>query len=179
MQNSVLAALERFDLATTFDKYNIRNCHRLSLMTDAEDDLARGLSSIDVLSEEDWRPIRGEVDLDLAARLCAFSLRMASLATRSNSAYFIASGLAALILDDEVIDPRDVCTLCCILYDAAIRIGASPDLIFRRVAKSATPTRRQLLEGFVDGPSYMRSLGSMGVELIKTAEGQSYKISRV
>ena len=118
------------------------------------------------------------MNLDLTAKLAAFSMRMASVAQRNNSGHFVHCGLLAQVLDQDIVDPRDVYTLCCVLYDSAIRIAMTPQLIFRKVSHFATPLRRTLLEDYLSGPAHMRSLRSMGVAIIQTPEGLSYAMNR-
>ena len=69
-------------------------------------------------------------------------------------------------MDNDIVDPRDTLTVCCVLYAAAVRIGVCPEVIFKRLSQFATLQRRKVFDGFLTGSSSIRSLKSMGVELI-------------
>jgi hypothetical protein len=175
---NALASVKRFSDAFAFDEYNLFSCHGRPMLSEEEKRFADTLECFGDIPTHDWAAIRREVDLKLSAKLLAFAVRMASAAAREGEDHFLKSGFMALVLDNNVIDERDIYLVACILGDAAHRLGVSVDAMIRSTALFATNERSTILRnGFLRGPSYMRSLKSMGVELIDTPDGLAYRVN--
>ena len=178
MQESRLSSLNTFDKAFQFEQYNMFNCSEVGQLFDAEIELAKSLTTAERTTEQDSNQIRERINLNLSAKLVAFSLRMASSALHSRASEFIEAGVLALTLDKDEIDDRDVYIALAVLNDAGSRLGLAMDDIFRSATTHATSRRRSVIEnGFVEGPAYMRSLSSMGVTLQESPDGLVYKVS--
>lgn len=161
-----LPALEAFDLHLSFDEYNCFNCHKIGGILEVEESLARSLPDFIALSETDRAAVRAQVGSDLAAKLGAFGLRMASIGLQERKASYLRSGVIAFALDRDVLDPRDVYVILATLSDAAMRISSPLDDTIKQVSRCCTTQRAKIMiDGFLSGPDYMRSLTSMGVEL--------------
>src|SRR5437667_360485 len=166
MHIELLSALDKFDLSMESGKYRLFNCPELPYLLRIEYDLATALAGLDRLSGAEWEAVRARIDKWLAAKLRAFSLRMATMAIRSRKVEFLECGIIGLILDKDIQEDRDVCAVCCVLYDAANRIGTSPELAFKKMARFATPGRSNLLHEYLAAESYVKSIKSMGVEVV-------------
>src|SRR5688572_30627389 len=123
MINQCIASLENFNNEHSFPTYNMHNCWKLRELTQAESELACCLPSVDSLTQRDWSDVRTRVDLDLAAKLVAFSMRMAATAVSTGDEGFLKAGVLALVLDNDELDPRDVYTVLAILHDASTRLS--------------------------------------------------------
>ena len=174
--NQCLSSLEKFGASVKFEDYNFDNYHRLPFPLDFEMELSRALPTFEFLDEQAWKAVREQVDLDLAAKLSVYALRMATWAVRRLDPGYIYCGMIALTLDNGIRDPRDVLGAACVLYDAGLRIGPKPDDLVRKAARVATPERSNLLlQQFLFGPDHLKSLRSMGYEAVETPEGLLYK----
>lgn len=174
MSKRLLDALNNFDNSYKFECYNMFNCDQVGSMNSFETELAAALNENE-LSDSERVVIRERVDSDLGAKLVAFSIRMATAALQNNWADLVKAGVLALTLDDNVLDDRDIYVALAVLNDAGTRLSIPTDDVFVNATKHAT-TRRQAAigKGFVDGPKYMRSLSSMGVQL---KEDHIYSVS--
>ena len=106
--------------------------------------------------------IRRRVSDQHSAILWAFSERMASLAVRERSRERILQGLAGLVLEGCEEDWRDCIIRLAPLYDAALKIGASPDELFREAASYAGGEARKLLLGYLKRTPENLSITAMG-----------------
>lgn len=165
VKKDLLTSLDTFDHSTEFEQYNMFNCDKAGALTDAEIGLAKSLEPTD-LSGQDLSAIRDRVDSDLGARLVAFSLRMATAAIQQGRRDFVTAGAAALTLDRDEIDERDVYVALAVLHDAGTRLDLDVEDIFKIAAANATSRRRVVVvDGFIGGGDYMKSLKSMGVRM--------------
>lgn len=179
MTKRCLTSLEHFNTELTFEAYNMHNSWRLGRLTVVEAELAVCMPLFAQLADDAWQQARTLIDLDLAAKLAAFSMRMAAAAVDSGDCSLLKSGIIAIALDKDVLDPRDVYTMLTILHDAATRLSAPFEEMCRCVAPFATTQRAQIiLDGFLSGPEYMRSLRSMGVEFVQTDNTAFYRMQR-
>ena len=174
MPERLLDALNSFDASHSFERYNMFNCDKVGSLSAVENELAFALVQ-SYLSDDEATAIRERVNLDLGAKLVAFAIRMASAALQNNATDMVESGVVALTLDDDVLDDRDVYVALAVLDDAGRRLSVATDEVILRATKHATPRRQAVIErGFVEGPKYMRSLTSMGVEL---QDDNSYSVN--
>lgn len=107
-------------------------------------------------------------DEDTSWFLIVFAERSATIAVRENSRARVLDGLLALIVEDYKVDPRDNLTRLAVLYDAATRIGASPEEIFLEAASYANNAVARSLIDFVKRNPANRSLKAF---FYKAAEG--------
>jgi len=177
MVMSLRSSLDAFDAAVKFERYNVFNCHHVGKLMSVEIQLAESLSDKEVTTPETVHAVRACIDYDLGARLIAFSLRMASAALQFGSAELVTAGTVALALDDDQVDERDVWLCLAVLHDAGSRLQQDMNSILQHAASLATPRRRlAILNAFGEGPEYMRSLSSMGVELRRSPAGPVYVV---
>ncbi len=178
MPVNCLAALEEFDSGLEFESYNMINCHNIVDELPVESDLAAALPHFAELGESERAAIRERINSRLAAKLAAFALRMGAMALRERSVAKLRSGAIALTLDADVLDYRDVYRTLAVLCDAASRISAPFDEMMEQVAHHATSERASIINGYLLGPDYMRSIKSMGISLRDTAAGPMYETRR-
>lgn len=115
-------------------------------------------------------------DEDTSWFLIAFAERTASLAVREKSRDRVLDGLLALIIEDYRVDPRDNLTRLAVLYDAAARIGASPEELFAEAASFASnAVARSLVEFPMRRPAD-RSLQAFFYKGVEGPEGFRYEL---
>jgi hypothetical protein len=176
VQNTLQHALTAFDQAVQHSNYNMFNCSELGPLIEAEQHLAVALMALDARNDGDLRKVRGQIRLELTAKLIALSLRMASNAVQSRCFDFVGAGARALVLDDDVADSRDILLCLAVLHDAGSRLKGDMTSVLCEVSKLATTQRGSVIESFLNGPDYMKSLTSMGVDLIGSSHGPGYKV---
>ncbi len=109
--------------------------------------------------------------------LIVFAERMATLAVRKQSRDKVLEGLLALILEDYRVDPRDNLTRLAVLYDAATRIGVSPDEIFSEAARFANNSVAQSITEFPSRRPADRSLKAFFYKAVDGPNGFTYEES--
>ncbi len=171
-----LTILEKFDRSVTLKEYDFFKSHELPFLLEVEEDLSVWMPRFESFDEQARKRIREMVSLELAAKFLTFSLRIATFSIRTSNLEFILSGALALVVDDDLLDFRDVLRVTCVLYDAGVRLKCKPDAFLQRAAAVATPMRSSLLrENFLGGPDYMKSIRSMGFEAVDGPDGFYYK----
>jgi hypothetical protein len=94
--------------------------------------------------------------------LLGYSERQASLAVREKREEPVFLGLLALGLDDWRFDYRDNLVRVALHYDAALRLGISPEDLFERAAAILPATSSRGLQSFLQRGAETRSLKAMG-----------------
>lgn len=169
---------EFYSTAKTIDAYTVFSCHEIGQVLSAETHLSERWVDFEKLSSRDWADIRASVDEVCAGYLLVYGMRMAFLSVRANEQIGIWHGLMGIVLDD-ILDYRDVLSVATLLYDAALRLEASYEVLFQRGLKYASPKRRQLLEEFLNGPEFTKSIRSKGFEAVGSGPQFVYKCSTV
>ena len=170
------SALNDFAASTALANYNVSNCHKLPLPLDAEVRLSNAWEAFEALSEEECKAVRAGIVLEVAARLLTYGMRMAMYAVRTAKVEHIEHGLMGLVMDEDLLDDRFVLMIASVLYDAAVRIGVNPADLFQRTVRFATTNRSDLLLGYLAGPDYMKSVNSMGFEIVGTPKEFVYQV---
>jgi hypothetical protein len=109
--------------------------------------------------------------------LRGYAERMASLAVREGSSERAALGLTALALAMEVetLDVRDSLLILPLLYDAVVRVGATPEKIFEEVAELDLGRGSDLVRSFFRRAPENRSITSMGYRVGSDRDGFRYE----
>lgn len=143
---------------------------------DSELEVSGTWDDFESLSSDEWAELRCLVDSTTATALLIYSMRMSMLAVRGRDEGLLRNAVMALIVDDHVVDDQDTQARAALVYDAATRIGADAEALFRTAILYATRGRRQLLEGYLRGPTYVNSIRSMGYEGVETGLGFVYRL---
>jgi hypothetical protein len=112
---------------------------------------------------------RTELTREAEWSLIIFANRMASLAVREHSEIHIKDGLSALSLVGRHVDLRDAIIFLSVFYDAALRIGADADAIFRSFAGTEGPMIRYIT-AFPDRKTADKAIAAMGFSAIEEPE---------
>jgi len=177
MKADCLKTLDEFySMAKTIDAYTIFSCHEIHQILSAEAQLSERWVDFETLSSRDWDDIRASVDEVCSGYLLVYGMRMAFLSVRAKKQIGIWHGLMGIVIDD-ILDYRDVLSVGTLLYDAALRLEAKPEVLFQRGVKYASPKRRQLLEAFLSGPEFTKSIRSKGFEAVGSGLEFVYKCS--
>lgn len=119
---------------------------------------------IQSLSSSDLKVLRSQIDLHYAVLFNCYAQRMASAAVRACSKATLLDALAAISMDENLLDDRDLYRTGVIFIDCSNRCKLDARSLYRDGLKLATDARRSLLERqLLSAPSYMRSLRSMGI----------------
>ena len=156
--------------------YTMFNAGTIEGSLSFEEGLSRTWSEFRELGATAWHELRSRVDASLAGLLLVYSMRMSILAVRHREKHRLYDAAMGLVIDNDLLDYRDVLTVACLIYDAATRIGIDPSMPIRDAMTHATLARRNLLEGYLTGPSYTKSITSMGFEALKTKHGFTYQM---
>lgn len=105
----------------------------------------------------------------------AYSERMASLSVRKNNEGFAFLGLLAMGLDGWRYDWRDNAALICLHYDALLKIGIQPDVIFNRASYYLSSKVAAALSTFLLRSAEDKSLNAMGYEEGSDNDGFRYR----
>jgi len=105
-----------------------------------------------------------------------FAKRMAVLGVRERDENRIRTGLRALTLLRGAIDLRDAIIYLAPLYDAASRINADADAMFRSFSRYSAPIVPHIVS-FPDRTPEARSLAAMGFVVAQDESGFTYKKS--
>jgi hypothetical protein len=117
-----------------------------------------------------------EITENQASVLLAYGERMASFAVREHDANFIFLGLLAVGLDGWRYDWRENVLIVPLFYDAATRLGVSPELIFGKTHTFLSEKVVNRLEGFLRRSPHDQSLAVMGY--IAGADDQGFRYVR-
>lgn len=173
MIDECLLVLEKFySKANAIDEYTLKSCHKIRHILDFEEQLSNRWTDFELLTGADWIDIRASIDQLLAGNLLVYGMRMAFLSVRSKKELGIWHGLMALVLDNDLLDYRDVLTIATLLYDGATLLGVCPDGLFQRAMLHATTRRSELLKGYLTAPSFTKSVESKGFE--RRGSGQDF-----
>ena len=104
----------------------------------------------------------------------AYGERMASFAVRQCDADFLVLGLIAIGLDGWRSDWRENVLVLPLFYDAATRLGVSPELTFGKTYAFLSERVVNGLEGFLRRFPHDRSLAVMGYEAGADDQGFRY-----
>jgi hypothetical protein len=120
--------------------------------------------------------MRRSIDMQDLYALARFGEREAVFGLRERSAERIADGLTAIaMVEVERVDFRDVLMSLSLLHHCALRVGASPDKLFRDAAALAEPGTAQLMLDFLKRPSKDKNLrDAWGLEEVETDTGVGF-----
>jgi hypothetical protein len=176
MKNECMLVLDAFfSSMRKAQDYTVFACDKQTTILEAEDRLSEKWTGFESLSTDDWREIRSVIDLTGAGLLLVYAMRMSIFAVREKSVAKIWYGLMGIVLDNDVLDYRDVLSIATLLYDAAVRLQVPAEDLFHRASTHATPQRARLLDGFVRAPAFTKSIRSKGFEAVYTDDGFVYR----
>src|SRR5262249_23317668 len=169
MKDKCLLALDAFfSVVRTIGDYTLFSCHKIKDYLDVEEQLSNKWTEFESLTTSDWNDISASIDEIKSGCLLVYGMRMAFLSVRSRKPLGVWHGLMGLVLDNDILDYRDVLRVATLLYDAATRLGASPEELFQRAIIHATSRRCELLKGFLTAPDFTKSIRSKGFEAVYT-----------
>jgi hypothetical protein len=126
---------------------------------------------------DDVTLIRARLDRQSAMDLAILGLRMAVLGVRKGSRSFVPPSTACLLIDDELMDWRDVLGALSIANHCASRLNIDFDQLIQSMIGLAANGRRSLvLNDYVARTPTMRDIGTMG--FVATGSGEDFTILR-
>jgi hypothetical protein len=113
-------------------------------------------------------------EMKQARVLRAYGERMASFAVRERDADFLVLGLIAVGLDGWRYDWRENLLIIPLFYDAATRLGVSPEITFGKTYPFLSEKVVNALEAFLRRSPHDRSLAVMGYKAGADDQGFRY-----
>lgn len=107
--------------------------------------------------------------------LLAFAERMATAAVRHKDPSRVHLGLLALGLDGWKSDWRDNATILCLHHDAALRLTADPEQVFRKAGSLLSEKVSSSYSDFLARPDEDKALDAMGYATGRDEGGFRYK----
>lgn len=129
----------------------------------SEASLLGALARFTPRSREDLSRVAPKVHVRQADLLGAFSIRMATLAVRQQDTNLLHLGTFALVMDDDVVDYRDILLTLAVLDDASARIGADFGAVIADAAVVATKRQQAIIDGYLSRPPDLRGIAVMGI----------------
>ena len=174
MTGNMAVLLQAFLNDDLHPEYNLLHSWKVKVVPPAEEALVPFLCDGSDVLPSDWDVLRNIPNDHNAYRLLALSLRMATRALWSGDGRFVRASLAALILDEDILDPRDVYRCLAIVNDAAGRLSVPFEGECLLAAHMASAARRSALRVYCGWPDYTRLLDSMAVGLAQGEAGYGY-----
>lgn len=103
------------------------------------------------------------INIRRAYLLTFFAVRMAVYGVRSQNAQVVELGLLGLVLDDNLVDYREVLKALVIIEDCAKRLGLDLGTILGRYLHLASAKRRETIEEYLSRTPEWRGLRIMGI----------------
>ena len=120
-------------------------------------------------------PARKELSLPQAYSLVIFAVRMAIHAVRTGDPRLLRAGLIGLVVDDSLVDWRDILAACSIIEDCASRLGIDFRHDIEKVVDLATERRQEtIVSGFLQREPRMRKPDVMGYTPKEGPDGLYY-----
>jgi hypothetical protein len=129
-------------------------------------------------------PPRSREELSLASQrltlrqadlLGAFSIRMATLAVRTNDIKVLCGGTFGLVIDDNLQDWRDVLLSLSVIDDSACRLGTDLGVVIKDAFQVASIQRRQTITEYLARDPVMRGIKVMRIEALGEGDAFRYK----
>jgi hypothetical protein len=121
--------------------------------------------------------VRQALTIRDAYSLVTFTTRMAIFSVRSGSTVPILTTIAMIVIDDGLVDWRDVLTALSIIEDCAARMSLDIGELLNSVIPLATEKRRHSIRnGYLGRPVAMRSPAVMG--FVPSGENASFLFVR-
>lgn len=117
------------------------------------------------ISEKEVIEVRSWLDLEQAYFLVNFARRMAVFAARTNAVEILSRCALGFVLDDALVEWRDILIDLSIVEDCAIRLGSDLEAAMAECLRYASDKRRETIIGYFSRPTEMRGLVVMRVEV--------------
>ena len=119
--------------------------------------------------------LRIQVDGDMAYGLVSLATRLAILSVRNGDPELLKKGLWGILVDDGLVDWRDILRALSVIDDCARRVGFPIEPFLRESAEFATEKRKHtILEGYLSRPSALRMPEIMGLKARGAASNLVY-----
>jgi hypothetical protein len=120
--------------------------------------------------------IRERLTVTNAYTLACFAVRMATYAVRSKNVTTLRLGVIGIIVDENLVDWRDVLIYLAVIEDCALRLGLDLNTVVSPYIDLASESRRDtILNGYLARRPDMRGLSIMGVQVSEVRGQLTYK----
>jgi hypothetical protein len=126
-------------------------------------------------SAKAFEDLAAVIDPGIGVVLNYFAFRMAALALRTENPAPISSGLVAAQLAMMVDDSRNVVPTYSILYRSAEELGVDAVKIFRLMSLMPQGPWRETPAEFAAREPAAKDISVMGIELIRSVDGPTYR----
>lgn len=151
----------------------------IDIPTIPERELLAALRALDPISDGAIDGIRAQLGTRDAYAMVTFAVRMAVHAARIQDGATLKAALAGLVMDDGIVDWRDILVALSIVEDCAQRTEVQFDSAIREVAKLASAQRRStIVDGYLTRSPDMRRVEVMGFEAVDTGNEPTFRPRR-
>ncbi|HWE92735.1 MAG TPA: hypothetical protein VG269_02070 [Tepidisphaeraceae bacterium] len=148
----------------------------VEIPTSAELSLIRIFETLVLRSRDDVTAIAGELSTHQAYVLATFSVRMAIFAARTNALLELHASTFGMVIDDNLLDWRDVLVALSVIEDCAVRIGTDLSSIMQGAINVASDRRRYtIVSDYLSRSPEMRGIKVMGIEALGSGEKLRYR----
>lgn len=126
-------------------------------------------------SAEAFEDLVAVIDPEIGVFLNYFAFRMAIIALRTKNLEPVLSGLVAAQLAMMVDDSRNIVPTYSILYRSAEEVGADAVTIFRSMSLMPQGPWRETPAEFAVREPAAKDISVMGIELIRSVDGPTYR----
>jgi hypothetical protein len=131
-----------------------------------EEQLASVIAEMHPANSDHIAAIRDELSRRQAYSLVTFAVRMSVSAVRTNSAPTLHCALLGLVLDDCLVDWRDILIALSIIEECAVRLGVDFANCMASIRDVAVDDRvTTIFDGYLSRPKEMRSVDVMNFQV--------------
>lgn len=147
---------------------------RGEMPTEAEVRLSEAIKRSAPISEQEVLLVRSRLDLEQAYFLVNFARRMAVYGARINDVDVLTRCTLGFVLDENLVEWRDILIDLSILEDCAVRLGADTEAVLEASLRFASDKRRETIRGYCSRPPEMRGLKVMRVAVTGSGHELTY-----
>ncbi len=118
---------------------------------------------------------RESISQEHSSYLLGYAERMASYAVRVNDKKYIEYGLAAIAIENYIVDKRDSLTIIPLLYNSLLKLEEDPQSVFLRSASYASEQISRTFLSYAQSNPKDVTIKEMGYVETDTPEGFAYK----
>jgi hypothetical protein len=137
--------------------------------------LLRAFENFPPALRNELAPIAKTLTLRQADLLSAFTVRMATFAVRKNAIHVLRIGTLPLVVDDNLLDWRNVLMVLSIIDDSALRLGTDLESVIQDAIALASDRRRTTINEYLLRPPAFRGIKVMGIEALGNGDQFRYK----
>jgi len=147
----------------------------VEIPADGELELLSTIERCSPVLESDLLPFRKSLTIHDAYSLVIFAVRMAILGARTNRSQTLVGGLLGLVIDDDILDWRDIVRALSIIDYCGSCLGIDFGRAIDRFLPLASMRRQQIIrDGYLGREPEMRAIDFMGFSAVGDDESMKF-----